>query len=32
MLWEGITRYLSFDALLHDAEEALKQLEATGDM
>jgi len=32
MVWEGATRYRSLDALLRDAEEALRQLEATGDM
>jgi hypothetical protein len=32
MLWEGTTRYISLDALLHDAEEALRRLEENGDI
>jgi hypothetical protein len=32
MLWEGTTRYISLDALLRDAEEALRRLEETGDI
>jgi|GEM_PF-747955 len=32
MLWEGTTRYISLDALLHAAEEALMRLEETGDI
>jgi hypothetical protein len=32
MLWEGTTRYISLDALLHDAEEALIRLEENGDI
>jgi len=32
MLWEGATRYRSLDALLHDAETALRRLEENGDI
>jgi hypothetical protein len=32
MLWEGTTRYISLDALFHDAEEALIRLAENGDI
>jgi hypothetical protein len=32
MVWEGTTRYISLEALLRAAEEALVHLEETGDI